>query len=95
MEGKTLSDLAREALQVQDACNLSGVVRSFAVAIGRLRELLPHAGTDEINTHPICMLWSDKIASLTGTQGAGFSTLSEAYTTVYAMVETSEQRAQA
>lgn len=68
MTDKTLTDLAREALAVQDACNLSGVVHGFSRAITRLREVLPNAGTDEINTHPVSVLWADKIAHLTGTQ---------------------------
>jgi hypothetical protein len=62
---KTLSQLAQDALNVQDACNLSGVVHGFSRAMTDLRELLPKAGTDEINTHPISVMWSNKIASLT------------------------------
>jgi len=65
---RTLRDLAIEALLVQDACNLSGVVHGFSRAIQRLRELLPDAGTTEINQHPISQIWADKIASLTRTQ---------------------------
>jgi hypothetical protein len=66
--GKSMKELAQEALDVQNACNLSGVVHGFSRAISRLRELLPNAGTDEINSHPICVAWADKIASLTGIQ---------------------------
>lgn len=65
---KTMKELAQEALDVQDACNLSGVVHGFSRAITNLRELLPRAGTDEINGHPLCALWADKIAHLSGTQ---------------------------
>lgn len=63
---KTIKDLANEALLVQDACNLSGIVHSFSRAITRLRELYPDKGTEFYNTHPVCVLFSDKIASLTG-----------------------------
>ncbi len=69
---RTMVDLAREALQVQDACNLSGVVHSFSRAITRLRVLLEaegKGGTDNVNTHPVCVLWADKIASLTERDG--------------------------
>lgn len=69
---KELKDLAIEALQVQDACNLSGVVHGFSRAITELRRILenePEFSTDKLNTHPVCLLWADKIASLTGIQG--------------------------
>ncbi len=64
---RTMADLAREALQVQDACNLSGVVHSFSRAITRLRVLLEaegNGGTSAVNTHPVCMLFTDKLADL-------------------------------
>lgn len=80
-EEESWAELAREALQVQDACNLSGVVISFARVVPRVRALLEEdarrVGTEEalrgltttaVNRHPICQLWADKIASLTGTQ---------------------------
>lgn len=62
---RTIKELAKEALDVQDACNLSGVVHAFSRAITDLRANLPNAGTDEINRHPVCVLWADKIRSLT------------------------------
>lgn len=63
----TENELIREAYQVQNACNLSGVVHSFSEVIQRLRELYKHKlSTDEINTHLICRLFANKIASLTG-----------------------------
>lgn len=77
---RTLADLAREAIQVQDACNLSGVVLSFARSIVRLRALLAaegKGGTDSVNRHPICQLWADKIQSLSCSEA-----YSEAYETV-------------
>lgn len=70
---RTIADLAREAIQVQDACNLSGVVHSFSRSITRLRALLEaqgNGGTQAVNRHPICQLWSDKIADLSGSPSA-------------------------
>jgi len=64
---RTMVDLANEAIRVQDACNLSGVVYSFAKAIQRLRVLLREQGresTAEVNTHPICVAWISKMQSL-------------------------------
>ncbi len=72
-DNRTMADLAREALQVQDACNLSAVVYSFSRAIFRLRTLLNaegKGGTDNINRHPICQAWSSKIADLSGSEDA-------------------------
>lgn len=83
---RTLADLAREALQVQDACNLSAVVHSFSRSISRLRVLL-QGGTDALNEHPICQLWADKIASLAGVQSVGMSEYRLAYETVRALSE--------
>lgn len=71
LDTRSISELATEALQVQDACNLSGVVHSFSRAISRLRVLLDaegKGGTSNLNMHPICQLWADKIRSLAGSQ---------------------------
>lgn len=83
---RTLRDLAKEALLVQDACNLSGVVQGYARALSRLWKLLPEASTTGINRHPIAQVWADKIASLTGTQfDSNWST--RAYRAVHEMAE--------
>lgn len=63
---RTLAQLAKEALQVQDACNLSGVVLGWARAMRRLNQLLPNLGTDARNHHPVNVLWASKCADLTG-----------------------------
>lgn len=62
----SMAKLARGALHVQSACNLSGVVHSFSHTMG---ELWAHAhaneeGTDWVNTHPICVLYSAQVARL-------------------------------
>ena len=61
-----MKQLYKNALNVQDACNLSGIVHSFSRDIARLRELNPGMGTAEINQHAICVLYSNKIRSLAG-----------------------------
>lgn len=63
---RTEENLILEAIRVQDACNLSGVIKSFDKAIKRLRELHPDKGTDFINRHRVSRLYADKIKSLTG-----------------------------
>jgi hypothetical protein len=74
---KTLKQLAQDALNVQNACNLCGVAQSFAKA---MIDLGDHTkGTDERNTHPVAILWADKIAQLTGTQQMGLLDVMRAY----------------
>lgn len=67
---KTMKELAQMALDVQDACNLSGVVHSFSEVMRELRarlqeELGDKFSTDKLNRHHVCVLFSSKIASLT------------------------------
>lgn len=63
---RTLEELAQEALRVQDACNLSGVVHGFSRAMHDLFDTLhaQGAGTDEINRHPIAQAWASKVHDL-------------------------------
>jgi len=75
---KTIKQLAQEALDVQNACNLCGVVQSFARAMIDLGEHTK--GTDERNQHPVSVLWADKVAHLTGTQAIGNDAVMKAYT---------------
>ena len=67
---RTMYDLVKNAMDVQDASNLSGCIHSFSRDISRLRVLLNEEmgkdfSTDALNRHPICILWASKIASLT------------------------------
>lgn len=65
---KTLKELAQEAIDVQDGCNLSGVVhgwhRAMETLCSILRENPGFNGTDEINQHPINQLWASKVHDL-------------------------------
>lgn len=83
---RSWAELAEEALRVQDACNLSGVVNGFAIIVKEVRILLESEGTfgnESIHRHPVCKLFADKIASLTGVQNAPFSELSSSYNWAY------------
>ena len=72
---KTIQQLAREALAVQDACNLSGVAIAFARVMVDLREALEaqdeQADTNRLRFHPITTVWVDKLASLADVQHLG------------------------
>jgi hypothetical protein len=65
----TLQDAAAAALQVQNACNLSGVVHDLDLI---LRDVIwPEArtrgfGTDCVAKHAITTLFLDKLCSLNG-----------------------------
>lgn len=71
---RTIDELAREAIAVQDACNLSGVVHGWSLAMSRLYELLraspDFSGTDQVNRHPINQLWASKVHDLTDMGGS-------------------------
>jgi hypothetical protein len=84
---KTLKQLAQEALDVQDACNLSGVVISFTRVIQDLKLHYPGLSTSEFNVLPINAMWADKIASLTGVQGVSGVEYSGLYDRVKALAE--------
>lgn len=85
----TISKLAQGALTAQNACNLSGVVASFNWT---LTELWAHAhakgeGTDWVNTHPICVLYSAQIAHLSSGSITDSVSYSKAYDACKGWVE--------
>ena len=68
---KTIKQHALDALAVQDACNLSGVVHSFSRAMTDLWEetrKCKGGGTRFVNRHPVSVLYSYKIAALAGVE---------------------------
>lgn len=70
----TIKQAAQQALDVQDACNLSGVVFAFTRAMQAICDA-PNSGTAERNQHPIVTLFLLKLSEL---NGCG-STLHESY----------------
>jgi len=77
---KTLAQIAQSALDAANACNLQGVVNTFAKDLARLREIARIEGwssTLAINTHPISVLYSQAIGNMTGSESA--SAYAEAY----------------
>jgi len=69
-------EMARDAILVQDACNLSGVVHSFSRVMSRLSHY--DLDTREKNGHFLAVLYASKIASLTNCEDT--DTFSRAYT---------------
>ena len=77
---KTLAAWVDDAVAVQDACNLSGVVHAFSRFMSDCCE--NGLDTDQRNNHPVSRLFADKIASLTNTQSIASpieSEISDAY----------------
>jgi len=65
MEDKrTISQLARDALEIQYGTNLTGLVHGFSRAMRRLRELVPNEATEFFRQHPLALLLIDKLREL-------------------------------
>ena len=66
-----MSSIHRNALDVQSASNLSGVVLQFARDMRRITEEVRAGGggTEQANRHPVCRLYAEQIAWLTGAGG--------------------------
>jgi len=69
MPGLEPKDYA-DAIQVQDACNLSGVVHKFSRIMTKIWEEARKDenkgyGTEWVNKHPIAVMYAEKIAHLT------------------------------
>lgn len=79
----TLKELAKLAIEVQDACNLSGVVHAFSRAMSDLREIMPNADTAAINRHPITKLWVAKLYDLCGFGLSDHEVFRDAYHTCH------------
>ena len=67
MTEKSAMEWAKAALQVQDACNLSGVVHSLAQLVTNLHS--QGHGTTWVNQHPLVQLFVDKLGHLANVQG--------------------------
>jgi len=72
---KKMKRMYYDAIQVQDACNLSGVVFSFARHMQTLCDM--GLDTDAKNLHPVSILFVDKLADLAGRPG--YSEFHDAY----------------
>jgi len=76
----------KDAVQVQDACNLSGVVHSMVEAMESVCDMANRLGegTAWKNRHPVMVLFAAKVAHLAG---LGDSSLCEAYERAHHLCE--------
>ena len=92
-----MSSIYRNALDVQSASNLSGVVLQFARDMKRINEetRAGGGGTEQANRHPVCRLYAEQIAWLTGGGGcADTATYRQAHDACRSKVEKEEQEPQ-
>lgn len=75
----------KEALQIQDACNLSGVIHAYSRMMTKIWEEanMYKRSTEYVNTHPIAILFADKIAHLS----TGQNIVSGSVNTAWAICE--------
>lgn len=87
MSDKLSAEDFKTAIDIQNACNLSGVVHAFSHIMGKIcRETDKNGqGTEWKNTHPISVLFASKIASLTNSED--FLKFADAYNACCAEAE--------
>lgn len=86
---RSLKDLAKEALEIQNACNTCGLVQRFAKVLIELGECT--GGTQERNSHPITILWLDKLNSLAGIQDLNNTAIGDAYQWAFKITKENDQ----
>jgi hypothetical protein len=88
---KELRRHAKEAIDVQDAVNLSGVVYAFARSMQLIFEISSriNEGTAWRNHHPVAVMYANKISSLCEAESAG--NYSDAYERCKVLTELDDQ----
>ncbi len=79
--------LAKDALAVQDTCNLGGVSKSFADTVSELHRWPTYKGTTWIRHHPVVVLYVSKISSLVTGDCGDTAAFSAAYDLCTAVAE--------
>ncbi len=76
---RTLKELAQEAIDVQNACNILGISQSFAEAMVDLRKVHPNSSSDSLATNAITVMWAYKISLMACLGGGDTDTFTDAY----------------
>ncbi len=89
-----MKNIYQEAIDVQNACNASGVIHSLSRIVSYIweEEVNKHPeekrGTEYVNTHPVVILFLDKLCSLAHIQSNyDCEIVSQAYKTCYEKAE--------
>jgi hypothetical protein len=75
MSTRTIKELAQEAIDVQDACNASGVTIGFAAMAEDLRPYL----SCRMSEHPIWRMWVSKLNDMANLGLGDFERFGEVY----------------
>lgn len=81
---RTLKQLAREAIDIQSACNMLGLANSFS---STLYDLSRHVAISEIRNHPITRLWVSKLHDLASMGISDLETYGKAYAACSVLAE--------
>ena len=85
-----------DAHRVQSACNLSGVVFSFAQVMEKIcQDTASGDSTEKRNTHPICRFYAEQILYLSGGGGGGTESYQRASEAIRKRIEQFEAQEQA
>jgi hypothetical protein len=85
---RTMAQLAQEAIDIQNACNIMGISKSFAKVVQEVRDLIevdrkknPVSFTrhENVNSHPVVRLWASKIHDMCSVSIEEDVAYSEAY----------------
>lgn len=66
----SIQDCAQTASDIQNACNFSGILHTFVEVFTYMKNDLGMS-RDEVNTHPITIVFLDKLNSLAEIQNMG------------------------
>jgi len=93
MAEMSLKQAAQQALDIQDACNLSGVAFAFARAMQAVCDAGRDKGTEWKNSHPVVTLHLLKMEELNGCGSTLHSSYDEAETQCRLLAEAEEVQA--
>lgn len=76
---KTIEQLCREALVIQDACNPIALSRRYGEVLIELREAIGNGDSEVMRCHPVNRLWVSKLHDLAGMGLSELTNFSLAY----------------
>jgi hypothetical protein len=89
-EADVPSDLAQDAIAVQDACNIGGVINLLHQVKEKLHAHPRYKGTDWVKHHPLIVLLLSKCGSLCTGDGGDVGVFSLAYDQCETVAEAQE-----
>jgi hypothetical protein len=84
----TIKEAAQTAIDIQDACNLSGVLRAYSEAVHAVFTAADN--TEARNRHPVSICFASKVADLAGIGSLDIDTFGEAFHACQELVDASK-----